>query len=314
MAAASSNPTAGAHSIAMKLPAAGSEAEALHDALRALRESELRFRAAIDATADGIHVVDVDTMRFIDVNETACRTLGYTRDEFLQLAIPDIAPDADLQRLAGLYERLFNGEDNEQSAEIVHCRRDGTRIPIEIRRRGVILGGRRVAVNVVRDITANKRTEAMIRRHALQQSLIAAFGQRALATSDLDELMTRAATLICEGLEVGCARVVQLADDERSLVLKAAVGWPDTAMGAPVPDGERRLRPLLASGAPAFINAEGEVPCDGGPPIANGVEVAIAGARGACGVLGAYAGADRAFTQRSADFLQNLANTLATAM
>jgi len=84
---------------------------------RHVRRPPGHLDALLDALfIDGIHVVDVDTMRFIDVNETACRTLGYTRDEFLQLAIPDIAPDADLQRLAGLYERLFNGQDNEHPA------------------------------------------------------------------------------------------------------------------------------------------------------------------------------------------------------
>ena len=34
----------------------------------------------MDATADGIHIVDADTMQLIDVNETACGYLGYTRD------------------------------------------------------------------------------------------------------------------------------------------------------------------------------------------------------------------------------------------
>ncbi|HKQ29975.1 MAG TPA: PAS domain S-box protein, partial [Burkholderiales bacterium] len=62
---------------------------------REYEESLLQFRTAIDATADGIHLLDYETMRFIDVNKTACVYLGYTRDEFLKLAIPDIAPGAD---------------------------------------------------------------------------------------------------------------------------------------------------------------------------------------------------------------------------
>jgi diguanylate cyclase (GGDEF)-like protein/PAS domain S-box-containing protein len=75
----------------------------------------------------------------------------------------DIAPDADLEKLARDYERLFNGEDKEQSAEITHRHKNGTSIPIEIRRSGTVISGRRIVVNVVRDITKRKAEEAALR-------------------------------------------------------------------------------------------------------------------------------------------------------
>ena len=43
------------------------------------------FRALIDRTSECIKVIDADTGRFLDVNETACATYGYTRDQFLGL-------------------------------------------------------------------------------------------------------------------------------------------------------------------------------------------------------------------------------------
>jgi PAS domain S-box-containing protein len=127
-------------------------------------EFELRqFRAAIDTTADGIHIVDRETMRLIDANETACRHLGYTRQEFLALSIADFAPNFDAERLAARYDRLFNGEDLDQRAQIVHRHRNGTEIPIEIHRRGVVIDGRRIVVNVVHDISARLRNEQALR-------------------------------------------------------------------------------------------------------------------------------------------------------
>ena len=298
----------------------GGSAAALHEALRTLRENEdmlRRFRAAIDATADGIHIVDVESMRFIDVNQTACRYLGYSRDEFLALRIADIAPDADMERLVRLYRRLFSGEDSEQSAEIVHRHRDGRRIPIEIRRRGVVIGGRRLVVNVVRDITANKQTEALIRRHALQQSLIAGFGQAALASGAADELMQRAAAVVCEGLGVTISRVLGLGDDDRALVLKASTGWAADRLGLDAAEDHARLRQVLASTGPCFIDDRQGLPAAArfdAHTVRRGVEVPIVGRGGAWGVLGAYARDDRRFTQEHADFLQSLANTLAAAI
>src|SRR5260221_203630 len=130
---------------------------------QALRQTERRFRAAIDATADGIHILDHETMRFIDVNETACRYLGYTREEFLRLRIEDFSPGVDSAALKRAYEELFAAPELAQRAEIVHRRKDGALIPIEIHRRGVVIDGHRLVVNVVRDIAERKREEEVLR-------------------------------------------------------------------------------------------------------------------------------------------------------
>ena len=42
-----------------------------------------RFRAALDATADAIDPIDRISMRFVDMNESACSVLGYTHEELL---------------------------------------------------------------------------------------------------------------------------------------------------------------------------------------------------------------------------------------
>ncbi len=52
---------------------------------RKRHEAELqRFRAAMDAIADSIYLIDRATMRFIDVTAAACRTQGRTREELLE--------------------------------------------------------------------------------------------------------------------------------------------------------------------------------------------------------------------------------------
>ena len=61
-----------------------------------LKESLKLFRSLMDRSPDAIEVVDPKTGRFIDVNETACRRLGYSRDEMLSLGIPDILDPATL--------------------------------------------------------------------------------------------------------------------------------------------------------------------------------------------------------------------------
>jgi diguanylate cyclase (GGDEF)-like protein/PAS domain S-box-containing protein len=290
--------------------------------LREREEALLRFRAAVDATADGIHIVDFETMRFIDVNETACRYLGYSRAEFLAMTISNIAPQADTEALKRLYDRLFTGEDSEQSAEIVHRHRDGRTIPIEIRRRGTLINGRRIVVNVVRDITANKKTEQTIRHHALQQGLIAAFGHQALAGSELDELIARAVDAAGEGLGVSFCALMQTVPHGKALVLQAGSGWAPGWIGRVVSeDGdESHARYALATGQSVEVEdfahdkrfiASGLVAAHA---LRSGIDVPVIGAQGPYGVLGTYSGELRRFTPENINFLQSLANILATAM
>src|ERR1700680_2645632 len=66
--------------------------------LSRVRESETTigemklFRTLVDQSNDAIEVVDPETLRFLDVNEKACSTLGYGREELLSLRVVDINP------------------------------------------------------------------------------------------------------------------------------------------------------------------------------------------------------------------------------
>ena len=54
---------------------------------RALAESEIRFRAILQATNDGIAVVDHDTRLFTLGNQALCKMLGYTLEELTSLDV-----------------------------------------------------------------------------------------------------------------------------------------------------------------------------------------------------------------------------------
>ncbi len=118
------------------------------------------FRALIDQTTDAIEVIDPETGRYLDVNSRACTVHGYTREEYLSLAVSDIDP-----RVA---ERPW-GElmaDREQAGfptfESWHRRKDGSTFPVEVNINSIRLD-RDYIVAVVRDITERNRTEEALR-------------------------------------------------------------------------------------------------------------------------------------------------------
>src|SRR5258706_13028065 len=66
----------------------------------AAEETLRRFRVAMDNSADMIVLIDRTTMRLVDVNETASRLLGYSREELLEMGAQNVLPTSreDLER------------------------------------------------------------------------------------------------------------------------------------------------------------------------------------------------------------------------
>jgi len=52
----------------------------------------LRDMQDVAITGSSIFIVDPSLMKFIDCNDTAIETLGYSREELLEIGMQDIAP------------------------------------------------------------------------------------------------------------------------------------------------------------------------------------------------------------------------------
>ncbi len=95
-----------------------------------LRQSEQRFRALVEQAADALFVHDFNG-RFLDVNPQACRSLGYSREELLQLRVQDIDATLPVAEAPRLWEGLKSGE--AVTLERTHRRKTGVEFPVEVR-------------------------------------------------------------------------------------------------------------------------------------------------------------------------------------
>jgi diguanylate cyclase (GGDEF)-like protein/PAS domain S-box-containing protein len=125
-------------------------------------EALVRFRAGMDASADMILLVDPRRMRYVDVNETVCRTLGYTREEMLALGPHDILP-VTREELQRTYE-VFIADHSEMSGmnSVYRCK-DGSSIPFESTRRLLSSADGHIIVAISRDISKRLETENALR-------------------------------------------------------------------------------------------------------------------------------------------------------
>jgi PAS domain S-box-containing protein len=124
---------------------------------------ELRlFRLALDASADMILLIDRATMRFVDVNHTACRLLGYSREELLAMGPQDVLPltRAELERS---YDALIADPSLPSGMNTYYLCKDGSQLPFESTRRVLRSGERWIVVAISRDIRRRIAAEAALR-------------------------------------------------------------------------------------------------------------------------------------------------------
>src|SRR4051812_24996039 len=110
-----------------------------------------RFRLAMDASADMIALIDRATMRYVDVNHTICRVLGYSRDEMLAKGPPDLVSrtSAELERE---YDALIANPSIMSGSRTTYRRKDGSLLQVESRRQVHRSGERWIIVAISRDV------------------------------------------------------------------------------------------------------------------------------------------------------------------
>ncbi|MCP4338313.1 MAG: PAS domain S-box protein [Desulfobulbaceae bacterium] len=120
-------------------------------------EEALRLtRFSIEHASDAVFWSTPDA-RIVDVNEAACRSLGYTRQELLQLSLPDVDPHCQTELWTKNLTELRLGGSPKFESE--HIAKDGRLIPVEIVSNYVQFGVVERICDFVRDITDRKRAE-----------------------------------------------------------------------------------------------------------------------------------------------------------
>ena len=126
-------------------------------------EEELRrFRAAMDGSPDIIVLIDPVAVRYVDANDTACRMLGYTREELLQVP-PEQAVGVPREKLAEAYAEMIDGRVPSGSQVGLYRRKDGSTFPFESRRQVVRSADGILIAAISRDISDRVAAERALR-------------------------------------------------------------------------------------------------------------------------------------------------------
>ncbi|NGM69002.1 PAS domain S-box protein [Natronolimnobius sp. AArcel1] len=125
---------------------------------RVERERELElFRELLNHSNDSVFVIDPDSGRFLDVNDTACHQHGYARDELLELSVPDIETELPTQDAWESFAETVQA-DGPATFDGEHRRQDGTTFPVEVNASYVDLEQTYILA-MVRDVTERRQRE-----------------------------------------------------------------------------------------------------------------------------------------------------------
>jgi len=137
-------------------------------AVKALWESEERYRTMLEQAADAVFVHD-KIGRILDVNQKACQSLGYSRENLLCMSIGDIDPDAIGTGKPDIWGRILAGE--HFTFESRHKRKDGSFFPVEVTLGSVNLQTGPAILGIVRDIADRKRLESRLQQAEKMESI-----------------------------------------------------------------------------------------------------------------------------------------------
>jgi PAS domain S-box-containing protein len=285
---------------------------------RALQQSQHRTETILESVTDAFYALDRD-WRYTYVNERALQMMAtlldrkVVREDILGQSVWALFPE-----LIGTPPETYLREALREQKTIVYEHRYYGQRWFDVR----IYPSEDGLSIYIREITDQKRAVLDLERSARQQAAVAQLGVRALASHSLAPLMDEAVALVSQTLGVDLVSIIEILPDRETLLLRAGIGWEDGVVGrATARAGPESLtgysvmtgEPVISEDLIADERFEiSPLLVRHGPE--SGVTVVIGGRDEPFGALGVFPRRRRRFAATEVDFLQAVANVLATAV
>ena len=140
-----------------------------------LRQSHNELRAIYDGMVDGMHIVNLLTMRAVRINSALCRMMGYSEEEALSLSQADVHPPEELPRIVKSLQACLEGRASG-ATDIPMVRKDGSVFYADITVSRIMYNEVLCLMCFFRDITERRQAQEALERkrqtlwHMLQAS------------------------------------------------------------------------------------------------------------------------------------------------
>lgn len=143
-------------------------------------EAEDKFKLLVEQAGDAFFILDYEGAIY-DVNQQACLSLGYTREEILGMNISEVDTIDHMQKF---WKTLKPGQ--HIIFEGTHRRKDGSIFSVEVSLSRLDLREKNLLLALARDITDRKKKEEELKKHAKFQELVSKISTKFSALSGFD--------------------------------------------------------------------------------------------------------------------------------
>ncbi|MFO7807619.1 MAG: PAS domain S-box protein [Candidatus Moraniibacteriota bacterium] len=131
-----------------------------------VEEERQRFQEIFSNVNDALYLHTItkkgEPGNFIEVNEVACKMLGYSEEEFLKMSPADIDSKENKEKIPQAIKELSS--KGRTTFEGYHIAKNGKKIPIEISSHLFEIDGEKRIISAARDITTRKEKEEELRQ------------------------------------------------------------------------------------------------------------------------------------------------------
>ncbi len=165
----------------------------------ALSKSADKYHMLFNASDDLIYISDLDFRSIFSVNDTACRNLNYSREEFLKLHLKQVVKyDISTKRNRkknDLLDEILKGKNVRFEAEAIT--KDGEKIPVEVKSHKIELDDYEAILHIARDIEDRKKMELELQSYT--QNLEKIVKERTKRISELEKQRTEIEKMAATG-------------------------------------------------------------------------------------------------------------------
>ena len=119
------------------------------------------MKFSLDHSSEMLYWIDPDG-NIVDVNDTTCNRLGYSRDEILSMSLVDIDSDAAIEEYHQIWQDLKQWGSSK--VQTFHHSKDGKRIPVEVTFNYIQFGGKEYNCAFARDISERKQAQEELQK------------------------------------------------------------------------------------------------------------------------------------------------------
>lgn len=171
-------------------------------------------------------IYDFETLKFLEVSESAVKHYGYTEEEFLSMTIRDIRPTEDVDKLHKDIELIGTGKESPYK-QWRHIKKNGEIIMVEVMGYSIDVNNRKARLVIINDVTEKvKAEEALNESHEALREL----------ASHLQNIR--------EEERAGMAREVHDVLGQQITCIKMDVAWLSKQVNQEEPKIKQRLKDL----------------------------------------------------------------------